>query len=132
MAEGQEGGFYWKCTECDYSRNRNEQYPHDGILRCEKCGALYQFSMINEPRWVCESDPKHYRKLRISDLYLEKMESLITKKDMKRIKRYYKDSDKESVVKAWMKYENRQKEQIKEEDKKPGEQLTIFDLTNTN
>ena len=132
MAEGQEGGFYWKCTECDYSRNRNEQYPHDGIIRCEKCGALYQFSMINEPRWVCESDPKHYRKLRISDLYLEKMESLITKKDMKRIKRYYKDSDKESVVKAWMKYENRQKEQIKEEDKKPGEQLTIFDLTNTN
>ena len=129
MAEGQEGGFYWKCTKCDYSRNRNEQYPHDGIIRCEKCGALYQFNMINEPRWVCESDPKHFRKLRISDLYLEKMENLITKKDMKRIKKYYKNSDKEAVVNAWMKYENHQKEQIQEDNHNPGEQLTIYDIS---
>ena len=129
MAEGQEGGFYWKCTKCDYSRNRNEQYPHDGIIRCEKCGSLYQFNMINEPRWVCESDPKHFRKLRISDLYLEKMENLITKKDMKRIKKYYKNSDKEAVVNAWMKYENHQKEQIQEDNHNPGEQLTIYDIS---
>ena len=75
IKESDEGGIYWQCVKGDYSRNVAQQYPSDGILRC-KCGAPYVFSMKNEPRWVCSENPKHYQKVRESDLKLEKMVAL--------------------------------------------------------
>ena len=89
VKEGDEGGIYWQCVEGDYSRNANQQYPVDGILRC-KCGAPYVFVMKNEPRWVCSADSKHYQKMRESDLKLEKMLALIpTKTARKEVDKYF-------------------------------------------
>lgn len=79
IKESGEGGIYWQCVAGDYSRNVAQQYPLDGILRC-KCGAPYVFAMKNEPRWVCSADPRHYQRMRESDLKLEKMAALIPTK----------------------------------------------------
>ena len=125
-AEGGEGGFYWKCSKCDYSRNREEQYPYDGLLKCPKCGSSLKFDMINEPRWVCEENSKHYKKLKLNDIRLEKMKALISAADMKRLKRYYTSSKDEKMKKAWYKYE-KQKTALEEADKVEPEQMTLFD-----
>lgn len=77
LKESSEGGIYWQCIFGDYSRNVEQQYPLDGILRC-KCGATYELAMKNEPRWVCTANPRHYQKMRESDLKLEKMASLLS------------------------------------------------------
>lgn len=76
LKESSEGGIYWQCTFGDYSRNVEQQYPLDGILRC-KCGADYEFAMKAEPRWVCTANPKHYQRMRESNLKLEEMASLL-------------------------------------------------------
>ena len=89
VKESDTGGIYWQCVDGDYSRNATQQYPLDGILRC-RCGAPYIFSMKNEPRWVCSENPKHYQKMRESDLKLEKMAALIlTKTARKEVDRYF-------------------------------------------
>ena len=95
IKESDEGGIYWQCVKGDYSRNVAQQYPSDGILRC-KCGAPYVFSMKNEPRWVCSENPKHYQKVRESDLKLEKMVALIpTKIARKEVEKYFAQKRKE-------------------------------------
>ena len=95
VRESDGGGIYWQCEEGDYSRNADQQYPVDGILRC-KCGAPYAFVMKNEPRWVCTENPKHYQKMRQSDLKLEKMAALIpTKKARKEVEIFFKNRQKE-------------------------------------
>lgn len=95
VKESDEGGIYWQCVAGDYSRNVNQQYPLDGILRC-KCGAPYVFAMKNEPRWVCSEDSRHYQKMRESDLKLEKMAALIpTKTVRKEVDRYFAQRRKE-------------------------------------
>ncbi len=89
VKESDEGGIYWQCVAGDYSRNVAQQYPLDGILRC-KCGAPYVFAMKNEPRWVCSEDPRHYQKMRESDLKLEKMAALIpTKAALSEVNKYF-------------------------------------------
>ena len=94
IRESDEGGIYWQCVEGDYSRNADQQYPKDGLLRC-KCGAPYLFSMVNEPRWVCSSNPKHYQKMRESDLKLDKMAALIpTKAARKKVDRFFAEKRK--------------------------------------
>ncbi len=95
VKESDEGGIYWQCVERDYSRNVGQQYPLDGVLRC-KCGAPYVFAMKNEPRWVCSENPKHYQKMRESDLKLEKMAVLIPTKTARReVDRYFSQKRKE-------------------------------------
>lgn len=95
VKESDEGGIYWQCVEGDYSRNVAQQYPLDGVLRC-KCGASYVFAMKNEPRWVCSENPKHYQKMRESDLKLEKMAALIPTKTARReVDRYFAQKRKE-------------------------------------
>lgn len=89
VKESSEGGIFWQCVAGDYSRDVTQQYPFDGVLRC-KCGATYGFSMINEPRWVCSENPRHYQKMRKNDLKLEKMAALIpTKTARKAVDRYF-------------------------------------------
>ena len=89
VKESDEGGIYWQCIKGDYSRNVAQQYPLDGVLRC-KCGAPFVFAMKNEPRWVCSENPKHYQKMRESDLKLEKMAALIPTKTARReVDRYF-------------------------------------------
>lgn len=87
-AEGDDGGFYWTCVNKDYSRQPKQQYPSDGVLRC-KCGSLYQFSMKNQPRWVCTSDSSHYQYMKESDLKLDKMLKLIPQKERKAVLKYF-------------------------------------------
>lgn len=95
VKESDEGGVYWQCVEGDYSRNVEQQYPLDGLLRC-KCGAPYKFFMKNEPRWVCTEDAKHYQKMRESDLKLEKMAALIPTKTARRdVDRFFAQRRKE-------------------------------------
>ena len=99
--ESDSGGIYWKCENEDYSRNADQPYPVDGVMRCE-CGAPYIFSMKNEPRWVCSANSKHYRKMRAGDLRLEKMAALIpTKSERKEVDRYFaqKQANKEAEKK---------------------------------
>ncbi len=88
IRESDEGGIYWLCANGDYSRNAEQPYPKDGILRC-KCGAPYKFAMKNEPRWVCSINPKHYQKMRKNDLNLVKMATLIPKEDRGKVYTYF-------------------------------------------
>ena len=72
-AESNSGGIYWTCSKCDYSRDSKEIHPIKGELFCPKCGNPVYLELVNEPRWECEKDKKHYRKVRRSDLMLPKM-----------------------------------------------------------
>jgi len=95
IRESDKGGIYWQCTNKDYSRNAAQPYPVDGILRCSKCGAPYQFDMKKEPRWVCTENAKHYQKMRKSDLQLEKMAALIpSKTSRKEVDKYFEEHSK--------------------------------------
>lgn len=95
IKESDEGGIFWQCSKGDYARKAAQQYPLDGILRC-KCGAPYVFSMKNEPRWVCSKNPRHYQKVRESDLKLEKMVKLIPTKSARRsLECYFTQRSKE-------------------------------------
>lgn len=101
MAESDTAGYYWRCTDkegCGWSRRPEEQYPHDGKLVCPKCGGEYSLLMKNEPRWVCENNPRHYRKTRRSDLKLVKMWESVPKKTIKEVESYFDKltKDKES------------------------------------
>lgn len=90
LKEGNQGGVYWECINQDYTRNPNQQYPTDGILRCQKCGAPFLFSMNHEPRWVCSSNPRHFQKMKEGDLKLEKMAAMIQRAaDRKRVAAYF-------------------------------------------
>lgn len=91
ICESDNGGIYWRCENKDYSRQPEQQYPKDGLLRC-KCGAPYVFSMKSQPRWVCSENPKHYQIMRFGDLKLEKMAALIpTKKERREVDKYFKE-----------------------------------------
>ena len=119
LAESGDGGFYWACINGDYTRNREEQYPHDGMLRC-KCGGTYRFEMKKQPRWICEENNHHYKVLKINDLKLEKMYNLLTDEEHARVREYYLSAEKDSVVNAWKKFEKFLK------DKEDGEQLSLL------
>ncbi len=92
-------GVYWKCSGGDYSRNLDQQYPHDGVLRCH-CGGEYVFFMKNEPRWRCADDASHFVKMRIGDLDLPKMaEKIPTKKGRREVDQYFAQMKKEIEAK---------------------------------
>ena len=76
VKESADGGIYWQCAARDYARSADAPYPVDGLMRC-KCGKPYVFAMKNEPRWVCSETPRHYQRMRESDLKLPKMAALI-------------------------------------------------------
>lgn len=98
MAESDTSGYYWRCSDkegCGWSRRPEEQYPHDGKLVCPKCGGEYSLSMKNEPRWVCQDNPRHYRKLRRSDMKLVKMWENVPKLTVKEVEDYFKTLAKE-------------------------------------
>ena len=86
---------YWECVVCGYKRNTDQQYPRDGILRC-KCGGSYTFAMKAEPRWICTQNPKHYARIRESDLKLEKMAALIPADKLDEVKKYFEQRRKEN------------------------------------
>lgn len=94
LKESDGGGIYWACINGDYSRNKDQQYPKDGILRC-KCGSTYHFSMIKQPRWVCDADSKHYQIMRKNDLKLPNMAKLLSPSDHKRVNQYFEEQTKE-------------------------------------
>lgn len=90
LQEGEHGKF-WRCVEKDYSRSIDQPFPHDGVFRCH-CGGEYEFFIKNEPRWQCATDPKHFQKMRYSDLKLEKMaEKTPTKKARREVEKYFKE-----------------------------------------
>lgn len=90
MAESDSVGYYWHCIDkdgCGWSRKPGEPYPHDGKLVCPKCGEDFAFSMVNEPRWVCNSG--HYRKIRKADLKLVKMWNDVPQMVVKEVEDYF-------------------------------------------
>ena len=91
IAESEDGGIYWKCITGDYSRNKDQQYPVDGILRCAKCDSTFSFSMKKQPRWVCKADPKHYQLVRKNDLKLPNMAALLTQAERKQVGKYFEE-----------------------------------------
>lgn len=98
VKESAHGGIYWECVKGDYFRSMTQPYPIDGLLRCKKCGALYEFSMKNEPRWVCSRNPKHYQQMKESDLKFEKMAALIPKEVQKDVKCFLEQKWKKDKV----------------------------------
>ncbi len=96
IAESDDGGIYWKCQQGDYSRNKNQPYPTDGILRCDKCNSPYVFSMINQPRWVCTANPKHYHQLKKNDLKLPKMAALLSPEEKMKVQKYFQQHTAEN------------------------------------
>ncbi|SEP55767.1 AAA domain-containing protein [Butyrivibrio sp. TB] len=112
LGEADKGGFYWKCAACGYSRSMDQQYPVDGILRCH-CGSTYHFDMKNQPRWVCDENRKHYQKMRYGDLRLEKMKTLLSDKDLKRVESYFAEKKEEFNT---LKKEKTQKQALKKEE----------------
>ena len=131
LRESDNGGSYWACVEGDYSRNMDQQYPLDGILRCS-CGAPYKFFMKNEPRWVCSENPKghQYKKMRYSDLKLEKMYALIPRNERKAVKEYFaeKQSEKKKAEANKKKKSTKSKKKSKKKSNSSsgGEQLTLL------
>jgi hypothetical protein len=135
VGESDSGGIYWSCVNKDYNRNPEQQYPHDGILRC-KCGSPYIFNMVNRPRWICPIDSKHYQYIREGDLKLEKMAALIiTQKDRKAVDKYFAEQRKErekektaKVVKRAKTNPKNKKLPTRENDnkKKQIEQMSLF------
>lgn len=131
-------GVYWRCIAGDYSRNLDQQYPHDGVLRCH-CGGEYVFFMKNEPRWRCANDESHFIKMRVGDLKLPKMaEKIPTKKARHEVDQYFAQMMKEIEAK---KAENTKKKpdqkkksakksvkKVANLKKKDDGQLTLFDL----
>jgi len=91
IAESEDGGIYWKCIMGDYSRNKDQQYPVDGILRCAKCDSTFSFSMKKQPRWVCKADSKHYQLVRKNDLKLPNMAALLTQAERKQVGQYFEE-----------------------------------------
>lgn len=91
LKESDDGGIYWYCNEGDYSRNKDQPYPRDGILRCGKCGSDFHFSMVNQPRWICNADPKHFQVMRKNDLKLSKMASLLSQSEQKKVVQYFEN-----------------------------------------
>lgn len=89
IAESEDGGIYWKCSAGDYSRNKDQPYPTDGILRCKVCNSSYIFSMKKQPRWICSADSKHYQCLRKNDLKLPQMAALLSPLDKIRVQEYF-------------------------------------------
>ena len=131
LRESDNGGSYWACVEGDYSRNMDQQYPLDGILRCS-CGAPYKFFMKNEPRWVCSENPKshQYKKMRFSDLKLEKMYAIIPSNKRKAVKKYFTEKQsgkKKTEQKKEKKATKPQKKTTKKSSNSSGgEQLTLI------
>ena len=126
VKESNEGGIYWQCIAGDYSRNAEQQYPLDGILRC-KCGAPYVFAMKNEPRWVCTADSRHYQKMRESDLKLEKMAALIsTKAARSEVDKYFFAKKKLEAKKKAAAPKKAATTKNSSKDKDDSEQMTMF------
>ncbi|MGJ4849422.1 AAA domain-containing protein [Bacillota bacterium Meth-B3] len=77
IRESFDGGIYWSCTNvsCKYSRQVDQPYPIDGLIKCKQCGGKYHFAMKKQPRWVCEHN--HYQTIRACDLKLPRMLELI-------------------------------------------------------
>lgn len=126
IREGSEGGIFWQCVRKDYSRNTKQQYPMDGIMRCE-CGAPYAFDMKNEPRWVCTKNSRHYRKMREGDLKLEKMAALIPTKTARRaVDRYFAQKKKEQEAKQKKTTSKATKAATKKKNADGFEQMKMF------
>lgn len=89
IAEGKDGGIYWRCITGDYKRDKTTPFPVDGVLRCAKCQSPFVFSMKNQPRWQCTADPKHYQIMRKNDLILPKMAALLTKEEIEKVKTFF-------------------------------------------
>lgn len=132
--ESQNGGIYWRCINNDFSRNKKQQYPHDGELHCKTCNSTFVYSRKKEPRWICRNNPKHYQRLKESDLKLEKMANLIPNKmELKAIKKYFSDKQKEKTNKSEKSHDNK-KARVKKKsvdnnivDKNKNIQISIFD-----
>ena len=91
IKESPKGGIYWECVEKDYLREKDQQYPLDGVLRCAKCDSPLKFSMIKKPRWVCTSDSKHYQYLRKNDLKLPHMAALLSQAEKKQVQEFFQE-----------------------------------------
>ena len=65
--------------------------------------------MKNEPRWVCENNPRHFRKIRRLDLKLVKMWEGVPKKTVTEVEDYFKALAKE-----------KESEKLKKNPQQPG------------
>ena len=113
--------IYWKCSNGDYSRSIDQQYPYDGVLRC-KCGGEYSFIMKEQPRWVCQNNPRHYQIVRKSDLRLKRMAEKILALDV--VYKYFECSRNPPANEG--KSGSRQPK-MKSSPKKEEEQLSLLD-----
>lgn len=91
IAEGKDGGIYWKCINGDYNRDKTTPFPVDGVLRCAKCNSSFVFSMKKQPRWVCTADPKHYQIMRKNDLILPQMAALLSNSEKKSVQAFFEE-----------------------------------------
>ena len=124
LGEASKGGLYWSCSECNYSRSMEQQYPVDGKLRCS-CGGDYHFYMKNQPRWVCDLDSKHYQIMRRGDLRLEKMAALIpTKKDRRAVDKYFEDNS----IRNGQSESDKKNHGISKNDSDIDGQINLFDM----
>lgn len=89
IAESEDGGIYWKCINDDYSRNKDQQYPVDGMLHCSKCNSTFVFSMKKQPRWVCIANSNHFQVMRKNDLKLPKMAALLSQEEKQKVEKYF-------------------------------------------
>lgn len=90
LAEGKGQPFYYRCINDNcFTMSVGQQYPQNGLLTCEKCEGSLSFSMKNEPRWVCDSNKKHYLKIWESHLKLPKMLEKIPKLDREVVEKYF-------------------------------------------
>jgi len=92
LSEGVEQPYFFRCINkgC-FTMSIGQQYPKNGKLNCQKCGGDLSFSMINEPRWICDNNKRHYMKVRKSHLRLPAMVEKIPKRDIKKVELYFNE-----------------------------------------
>jgi len=128
IGESPKGGIYWKCNDCDYSRNTKQQYPVGDILNCHKCGAPYVFDIKKDPKWVCSKNPKHFQPIRERDLKLEKMVALIPPKEQAKVDKFFLQKQKTNKPKKQNKLPKSHDKGKSKNDLIKSGQIGIFDI----
>ena len=88
-AEGADEPYYWRCVKEDcYTRNIDQPYPFDGMLRCNArdCDAPVELGYWGGyPHWRCTANSRHHQKMYKAHLRLPKMAELIPKSEQRKV-----------------------------------------------
>lgn len=79
--EGDKTPFYWSCIRDSVSVDADDQTLKSGTIVCQNCGSGVDFEYRKEqPVWKCQSNRRHWQKVREFHYYLPLMQDKIPEK----------------------------------------------------